>query len=613
MFATIARYLPEIDKETEEKYHKYARRIFAGGASLIIGLLSFGGMYALIPFVIPSLISSVLATIYEGHIYSENWDRFYEKMKSSDYFENQLPKYYLERYFQDSKTPNRVPFFELYEEKIRQKRTEAVKEELDALEALFAEQIGAGKDFEGTNFAEYADYAEELHRFLHAKKEEDGTSIHEDYEYSRKRRIWLVPLLKFFGFGVTALFMSIGTTYLLVELFTLVPLLSMIPFSVLPIIIVPASIIAGIAYGGLTFNALTNLMANDTFLRWWRRIRDDFKRDGFSLKHATMTLSVVSLTALALTLTICTAGTWLTIARSVRPLFGWMKYMPAPIMHVINPIIMWISSFAFNVENTSGTLHELFPEPDPKVKPAKSVWQQFKEACSNAYNHVKEKENLKQRLNPWRMALMLVLSMRYVFFLGHLISIGVTADRIPGLSQYISAGLGALGEGTEDWHYFFSHSHANDLKSLLRERLGEAQGHSHGEEDEEDLPTQLVNWAASYLYKFSAKWDAHYSQFNEDPAHRYSYEEALKRQKEPFIAPDPEHSCGPNCNDCGPKEINFASREGGSTYKKRFKTLSAEKLVQLSLDNIEKDAANTPPTQEEDPNASRGCLGCFGL
>jgi hypothetical protein len=587
--------MPTLSDETKEKLYKRMLTILAWGASLIVGLLSFGGMYAMFPLVIPSIISAILATIYEGEIFSQNLARAFEKIKNPAYFEKQLPKYYLERYFQDSSHKERPKFFREYEKALRKGRIAAIT--LDQLEDLFDEQMNAGKDYLGSA-SPYKKYAAELHAFLH-KPKDDGTSIHEDYIYSKNRRTWLIPLLKFFGLGLTSLFATIATSYLLVELVTLIPLLAVIPFSVLPVIIIPLSLIAGVAYGGLTFNALTNLMANDTFLGWWRRIkhdfslmRDDFKQNGFNVKHALkytgMVLTIAALSALTVTLTVCTAGTWYTIARTVRPLFGWMKFMPAPIMQIINPFIMWVAAFAFNVENTSGTLHELFPEPDPKIKPGKSMWQQVKEACQEAYTHLKEKENLRQNLNPARMLLVVVLSLRYVFFLGHLLSIGVTADRIPTLSQYVSAGLGGLGEGTEDWHYFFKHAHLNDLKSLLRARLGEAQGHDHGAEDEEDKPTKLVNWMAKPLYILSAMWDAHYSQYNDNPEHRFTYEASLERQNKPFLEPD----CGPDCNDCTP--TNAFLPQG---FSAKFPTMKHTKPVVVSVETREEQTTRPEDAQ----------------
>ena len=42
------------------------------GASLTIGLLSFGGFYAIYPSIYLGITSGVLAAIYEGEIYMTN-------------------------------------------------------------------------------------------------------------------------------------------------------------------------------------------------------------------------------------------------------------------------------------------------------------------------------------------------------------------------------------------------------------------------------------------------------------------------------------------------------------------------------------------------------------
>jgi len=507
-------------------YKRYLILALSAGASLILGLLAFGGMYALWPALIPAASGFTLSVVYEFEIYSQNLTRAFEKLFSRNYFEKQLPKYYLHHYFQtQSQGAERLAFFEEYEKALRAKDTEL----LDYLEALFDEQINNTEDAYRASAYRYNQHTEALHAFLRAE------GVHDQYKKSSERRKIYIPALQFFAL-LTTLSMSLGTSYLLVEFFSLVPWLAAIP-AVLPVIIVPLSILGGVAYGLLTFNAVTNLMANNTVVNWARKIRNNFYKDGLTLANITMAATATLLFALALTLTICTAGTWWTIAQQVRPLFGWMRRIPTFFMAVVNPVIMWFSSLAFNVENTSGTLHELFPEHDKNdpVDKSPSPWENIKTACSNTAQHMWEKENIGQWLNPFRPMLYLVLSLRYVLFAGHLLSIGATADRIPKLSQYVSSCLGGLSEGFEDWDYFFGeHRHPQTLHALLHDRLGESQGHNH----DQDLPTKLVNLCAIPFYYASAHWHAYFSTFNRDEATHMTYETSWEKLHEAFIPQD---------------------------------------------------------------------------
>jgi len=517
----------ELEKDSID-YKRYLILALSTGASLILGLLSFGGMYALWPALIPAARGFALSVVYEFEIYSQNLTRAFEKLLSNDYFEKQLPKYYLKQYFQTKSTqPKQLSFFTQYEKALRMNDTVT----LGYLEDIFDEQINAGDTYTKSNLI-YAKYVKprSLHTFLHACGTDGTPSIHEEYKNSARWRKIYIPALKAFAL-LTMLSMSLGTSYLLVEFFSLVPWLAAMP-AVLPIIIVPLSLLGGVAYGLLTFNAVTNLMANNTVFNWVQKIRNG----GWSLSNIGMAATAGLLFVLALTLTICTAGTWWTIAQQVRPLFGWMRRMPSAIMGVVNPIIMWFSSLSFNIENTSGTLHEFFPENDSNdprnTKP--SLWEHIKTACSNTAKHLWEKENVLQWLNPFRPILLAVLSLRYVLFTGHLLSIGVTADRIPKLSQYVSSFLGGLSEGFEDWDYFFGeHTHPNALHALLHDRLSESQGHNH----DKDLPSKLVELLAQPLYYASAHWNAYFSTFNHDKTTHTTYEASETRQREPFFEP----------------------------------------------------------------------------
>ncbi|MDF1645777.1 MAG: hypothetical protein P1U61_02185 [Legionellaceae bacterium] len=574
-------YLKKIQKKyinweyIQKTLYRFSLSILSAGASLILGLLSFGGMYALWPALIPAIVSFVLSVAYEGEIYSQNIERAFEKIFTKNYFEHQLTKDFLKELLSDERvsirqtfatrlfdeinlqknkllptknterTPSKhsktlsassdalhakVLFLVDYENALRTHDTKT----LDELEKSFSKQIRAT----AYDSSSKEPHAKALYDWVHAKQANGQPSLHEQYKARYEKRRWPLFGIQIFSL-VTSLFMGLGTTYLLVELFSIIPVLAAIPFVFWPMIITPMAAISGLAYGLLTYNAVTNLMANNTLIAWYQKLSNNLKQNPYSMKNIGMAITATLLFAMALTLTICTAGTWWTIVQEVPPLFKWMRKLPTFVMGVINPIITGLSSVVFNFENSSETLtmiEELLDEnnKDLSIKP-------LKDAIKNTAKHLWEKENPLQWLNPFRLALVFViLPMRYVLFVGHLFSIGVTADRIPGFSKYFSAFLGSLSEGFEDVHYFFKHTHSTDFDALKNERLGESQGHEHNQ----DLPSKVVGWIAQPFYFLSAAWDSCFSLLNPKENHvtpKESYKQQSKALEADSTCCESEH------------------------------------------------------------------------
>ena len=65
------------------------------GASLILGFLSFGGMFALFPFLGLAFAAFVLSIAYEAEIYLQNNKGALNKLLKHNYLENFLAREYL--------------------------------------------------------------------------------------------------------------------------------------------------------------------------------------------------------------------------------------------------------------------------------------------------------------------------------------------------------------------------------------------------------------------------------------------------------------------------------------------------------------------------------------
>jgi len=367
--------------------------------------------------------------------------------------------------------------------------------------------------------------------------------------------------------AIAGLFMILGSTYLLVEAFAVLPLVAALPLGLWPVLIVPMAFIAGSSFGLLTYNAITDMINDDSINARIRKIKADLKQ-GLTFRSGLMMVLSIGLLALTLVLTICTAGTWWTVVKYTRPLFSWMQKIPTILIGTL-AFIVGLAGLAFNLGNTLQTINELEQESGPhpwdltllsleatatlpEIHASKSElilakqgsnyklygcydgewgWRDLQSnpvferidfdkkrmpfslanlrlyramTQSQAHTFFPKQENIWQRLNPFRFLLLITyVPLRVALFLGHLVSISVMMDRLPGLNEIVSAILGFVAELFEDLHYFvrFAHAHKNDIRSLLDE-----QNHPDGHNHSNDLPTKGLKVLFYPLIYLAAWW-----------------------------------------------------------------------------------------------------------
>lgn len=500
------------------------------GASLILGFLSFGGMYALLPVLPLAAGAFILSVAYEYEIYRQNINGALNKIFKHRFLDRQVSNQFLLDNFPDIEAADCPQFFKDYQAQLKllhrfehkrldkksSKHKKQVEKTLKDMEKWFAVQFFAKNDSEVAT-----PYERALHDWL--KKNEAQT---KDY---RRRRTFLKGAFVFSS--VTGLLMSFGSTFLLVEAFTAVPLLASIPFGVLPALIIPMAIVSGIAYGLLTYNAVTDMIANATLQKWARTLWNDFKTNGITPRNVFMAGLAVFLGALAVTLTVCTAGTWWTIAKHTRPLFHWMAKVPAFIMALIGA-----DGIFFNLENTHASwnmIHDALKPSDHAHQHDKAEHKGgFFARVAGFFRALYQRENLLQILNPFRLLLVVTITpIRLVLFLGHLVSMGAGDDRVPGVPEIVGAFLSTVSEVFEDLHYFFDfvpgghHHHGHSITDLLKERHN---GHNHSHDN--DLPTRCVKLLFSPVYLLATGWDFLASQFNSEPRSSLGFIRAWEKQ-----------------------------------------------------------------------------------
>ena len=445
--------------------------LLTSGASLMVGLLSFSGMFALWPSTPLATAAFMLSIAYEGEIYKQNIQDALLKLIHPETFDDAVVKQHLIRRFAENRV-NMMPtpdFFAPIERALQQHHHATTADEKQQAKHLLSQF--------------YCEFSQNPLTQLRVHQQRLGLQIAK-----------LLAVL-------TALTMSLSAVYLLLEAFALIPFLAVLPLTVLPLIIVPLALIAGIAYGVLTFNTLTHLITNNTLVDRLGELKRECLSQGVTLRTALLLTANVLLLSLGLALTLCTAGTWLTIVQNTPAVFDWLKQIPSVITHVLTPVVSGCASLAFNIDNSNQTLDMLDAAMDDPIQ----VWTELKEHFQSFIQHVLSPTQGPR--NPYRVCLNLILMpMRVLLFLGHLISIGVISDRMPGVSKTCSTLIGLISELFEDAHYFFStRNPRHDSLSLLKQVVDPDPEH------EPDLPSQIVLALASPLIALEKRWDAQYA------------------------------------------------------------------------------------------------------
>lgn len=513
-----------------KKLRRSSVYVLMGGACLYLGLLSLGGMYALIPSVPLAILSLVLSVAYEGEIYKQNLSNAMDKLTKPQNLNRRVARAYLNQLFNahpeilkhDAKAPSYPQFFKDYINLLKKAHHSKMdKKKLADLEDWFAEVVFSPE----ASLTKNTNFQKKLITWLHDQKlalKPDQIRALEPDAW-QKNRLWQKKLERYVAVPLSllaALFSTLGSTYLLFETISIFPVLALIPLNFWLVLVLPIALIAGAAYGVLTYNCTTDFLLHDPFKRWGSNIKHMWNNHR-KLEAIAVGIAFSSLNVMAAGLTVCTAGTWCTIVSENRSIYALITSLPKWVMGVVNPIVISVSSIIFNLQNTSssfGMLKKLFSAPLSGIY---NAGLDLKKEISKTWMQ----ESWLQFINPFRLAYtLLFFPSRLVLFLGHVFSIGVTSDRVPGVSKALSAGVGSICETTEDAHYVFGrgcNGTDHSVEELLEEQL-EGDGHNH----DLDLPTlalQVALWPINFLAR---QWTS-----------------VANYVVTPPVAQPPEHSC----------------------------------------------------------------------
>ncbi|MBP6918035.1 MAG: hypothetical protein KBB94_03895 [Legionellaceae bacterium] len=370
------------------------------------------------------------------------------------------------------------------------------------------------------------------------------------YEYHRNKLIeWIAPdkadwekrltkhtinsRIAFVIAAFSGLIMGIGTTYLIMEAVAVIPWLMILPLSLFPPVIGPLALIAGAAYGLLIYNSLTDILLDNPAKKFIDRIRAISTQEMTFKRVLILSLSLV-LFLVTIFLTMCTAGTWLTVFHKTKPLFTWISVIPNVLLNIIIPILIGISVLPFSFQSVSNTLEGL--EANPSLDRAINAlnprnWRaptgRLPHTWAEASEWLSERmwqhwvpdflgitaaefalETDMQKKNPYRIMYRLFFEpLRNFIFIGHLVSAGATSDQIEG-HVWLSFWLNFWFECVEDWDWIWGRAHVDDIDTvdLLKERAQKTDDHNH----DKNLPMRLLKFVFEPILQRAAQWDNKY-------------------------------------------------------------------------------------------------------
>ncbi|GEM_PF-3408799 len=470
------------------------------GAVLLLGLLAFTGMYVLFPILSLAITTFALSVIYEAEIYQQNISNALDKLFDKDILMQTLGKNTLLELEKTYQSNDEKPMFldDYYRLKNYKKKSAGDYERLRKMELRFAQLILNATD-QDDSYPYTKDAIDALGRLSKPNQEIDWE---ERLDRLRFYNLSLIALS-----STAAVLMSLGTIYLLLDTLSILTFFSLSP-AIAPFVIIPLSIIAGIAYGFLTYNSLSEFIFKSEMFDWIKEFTEKFSQAKTyqDPKNIGLAILAASVIVLNIGLTICTAGTWWTIMNQTRPMWHWLKNGVVNVLQVITPTIIAITTLGFNGQNTIQTIKELMPK-------------------TNLHNHQHTTEKKPAPINPFDYILKFVyFPFRLLMFIGHLISVSVTSDQMPGIPQILAAFFAFVSEFLEDGHYFLD---MEEIKSILGVQADECDHHEHGHQHS-DIPNYILQLIFSPLFLSAAAYDYYFNQPN--PSHPVDFTTCLYKK-----------------------------------------------------------------------------------
>ncbi len=460
------------------KYLKYFRRflqfIFAGGATLSVGFVSFTGMYFLTPWSIPScVIAFIFAGGNEGQV---NWEgtkntskrlldskhldleiieRYLYGLKDTASSENNIfykeydqQKKYIEDLEEDIATLHKkrnsyLPFFEAewrdyYNTKIQEQKKEikAAKKEIRDLKLFFLKRLNVQSSTDDNEFEKNVDNLIGDQRDA-LKKE-------------RSRKSAALGVGGVLSVGAGACLGLVSLSAIAGGVASIAALSAITPFGV----IVALAAIAGIGAALLTYEPISSFVQDFKVKNYFRQRTEE--KESSCAWIVRCVLAVFSV-LLGLGATYASVGTWYDMVQDGAKQLGAIDRV-ANMLRTVFIFVTLLPTIIFNTQNSIESVDKLCKSEFYKL------YLKTKEDFTSIRFH-----------NPFHFLEKLIgLTGSMTFFLGHVASIGVGPDRvnIPGLPVMKpdqSIPIGAGNEFLTDFNYRpDEENHTRGTSPLLR-------------------------------------------------------------------------------------------------------------------------------------------------
>jgi hypothetical protein len=467
--------------------------LFSLGAIALIGILSYSGMLYLTGNIIASIASAILAVIIEGEIYKRNIlsgvgmilefgdyierDSYCNTLKA--FVKNLEDKGALE---QDSTLLKDYHKLRQHIKKLKhakrlsedqQKELQHCETRATEIESFFIRYIDNQIDPE--NLVEQR-LKMGLDQHLSEKKNGIYHSLQNNIQWER---LWLwLSMPVTVGGGIMAM---------LVAASQLTAAITAIGLTITPILLLGVWPVAGLAAVGfmlMTYNTFVDMIHHKKWLGHWNSFKAKMSAaSGFSkILHV---IGMALLAGLAVFATLATTATWWVAAQTGITLLPFLTTLSDKMKTFISTIGIGLFGFGilvFEYANSLESLATLSKGPslhglpkDQRVAlkemPLISQFFTILSAQIQASYRTWRLKPLSVKINPFTWAIRLIeFPFRLVVFIGHLISIGVTGDRLGNINPAITSTMGALQEGMTDIHYLWGgecHHHHSDLAGLF--------------------------------------------------------------------------------------------------------------------------------------------------
>ncbi len=450
--------------------------LFCIGAIALIGILSFSGMLYLTNAIAAALVSAAFAMIIEGEIYKQNIlggvdiALHFGKFIEIDSYKNLLKKCAQKQHLTQN-CPTMAEYHKLQKRlsklqshwvlsKEQREKLAQTQNRLAEIESGFYRFLNNQLDM--SNQADI-EFNEDFNTVFPQK-----SPVLQSLQTKIKRKrilLWISMPVTVLG-GAMAMFVTASELTAALAVFGISA-----TTTVMCAVVWPLAVVAAIGYMLMIYKTFVDIIHHKTIQKHWQSFKNSYN-EGNTMTKVLYTTGMVLLIGLAITATIATAGTWWSAAQTGIALIPFISTTSSAVKNVITTVgigLLGISHLIFDYANSLESMETITASPSLSAVPidqrahvkAKSPTHRYVNILYHKLN--KSFSNwcakpLYVRCNPFIWINNIIeLPFRLLLILGHLISIGVTGDRLGNINPAITATIGAAQEGVTDFHYVFGH------------------------------------------------------------------------------------------------------------------------------------------------------------